>query len=117
MTTDNRHDFIIKKGATFSKELRWKDENGTPINLTGYIARMQIRETVESTTTIVDLTTENGRIALGGALGTITLTISATDTMSITQSSAVYDLELVAGGGLVTRLLEGDVLFTDNVTR
>lgn len=117
MSNDIRHDFIINKGATFSKEIRYKDENGALINLTGYVARMHIRETVESSTTIVTLTTENGRITLGGAAGTIVLNISATDTAAITQNLAVYDLEIVAGGGLVTRLLEGEVQFIDNVTR
>jgi hypothetical protein len=115
--TNNRYDLIINKGATFSKEIRYKDENEALINLTGYTARMHIRETIDSSTTIVTLTTENGGITLGGVAGTIILTISAADTAAITQNTGVYDLEIISGGGLVTRLLEGEVQFTDNVTR
>jgi hypothetical protein len=43
------------------------------INLTGYTARMQVRSTLESAEALIELTTANGRIALGGSAGTITL--------------------------------------------
>lgn len=88
-----------------------------PVNLTGFTARMQIRETVESTTVIKSLTTENGGIALGGATGVITLTITATDTAALTFDSAVYDLEVVSGGGVVTQVAYGNVTLVDEVTR
>lgn len=88
-----------------------------PVNLTGFTARMQIRETVESTTVLHSLTTENGGITLGGAAGTIALTISATDTAAFTFDTAVYDLEVVSGGGVVTEIASGAVLLTDEVTR
>lgn len=117
MINDNQHNIVIKKGATFTKQLRWKDANGAVINLTGYTARMQIRETVDSASFIIELTNANSRITLGGALGTITLTISAADTMSIVQNSGVYDLEIVSASGVVTRLIEGEVLITNNATR
>ena len=88
-----------------------------PVNLTGYTARMQIRETIESTTTLHTLTTENGGITLGGAAGTIALTISATDTAAFTFDSAVYDLEVISGAGVVTEVLRGAVYLNDEVTR
>ena len=88
-----------------------------PVNLTGFTARMQIRETVESTTVLHSLTTENGGITLGGAAGTIALTISATDTAAFTFDTAVYDLEVVSGGGVVTEVASGAVLTNDEVTR
>ena len=88
-----------------------------PVNLTGFTARMQIRETVESTTTIASLTTENGGITLGGAAGTIALLLSATATALLTVDSAVYDLEIVSGGGVVTTVLSGNVYLTDETTR
>jgi hypothetical protein len=53
------------------------------VSLVGYTARMQVRSTLESAEALIELTTANGRIALGGSAGTITLTISATDTRSL----------------------------------
>jgi len=112
----NTADLCIPQGATFSRVVKWKAD-GTLVNLTGYTARMQIRQTAASATTTLALTTENGRIALGGSAGTITLSISATDTAAIAAGRYVYDLELVSAGGIVTRLLQGVVTVSANVTR
>ena len=110
------YDLLIEQGATFSQLVTYK-ESGVAVNLTGYTARLQVRSTLESASTIVELTTANGRIALGGAAGTITLTISATDTAALTAGRGVYDLELVSGSGIVTRLLQGVATISRNVTR
>ena len=110
------YDILIEQGATYSQLVTYK-EAGVAINLTGYTARMQVRSTLESASTVVELTTANGRIALGGAAGTITLTISATDTAALTAGRGVYDLELVSGSGIVTRLLQGVATISRNVTR
>jgi hypothetical protein len=109
------YDLTVEQGTTWSIQITWKDEDEDPINLTGYTARMHIRPNQKSTTK-VELTTENGRIALGGAAGTITLTIPVTETRKLTQDG-IYDLEVISGGGLVTRLLEGRVDVTPEVTR
>lgn len=109
-------DLCIPQGASFSRVIRWKAD-GANVNLSGFSARMQIRPTAASATTTLSLTTENGRIALGGTAGTITLTISATDTAAITAGRYVYDLELASAGGIVTRLLQGIVTVSANVTR
>ena len=87
-----------------------------PVNLTGYTARMNIRSTVDATTILHSLTTENSGIALGGAAGTVDLLISATDTALFAFGTAVYDLELISGT-VVTRLLSGNVTLSKEVTR
>jgi hypothetical protein len=110
------YDILLEQGATFSQVITYKD-NGVAVNLTGYTARMQVRATLESASTLVELTTANSRIALGGAAGTISLTISATDTAALTAGRGVYDLELVSGSGIVTRLLQGVCTISRNVTR
>jgi hypothetical protein len=73
----------IEQGATFDPVMTWKDENGVAINLTGYTARMQIREDVDSATTLHESTTENSEIVLGGIAGTITFAISAVTTAAL----------------------------------
>lgn len=109
---------LIEKGATFRFSAIWKNkQTGQPIDLTGYTARMHIRATTDAATTITTMTTENARIVLGGTAGTISLYISDTDTAALTAGDAVYDLELVAPGGDVTRLLKGKVKIDADVTR
>jgi len=109
-------DFLIPKGSTFSRTLTYK-VNGSAVNLTGYTARMQARPNHKSTTVVLDLTTANSKITLGGTTGTITLNLTATETSAITQTTLVHDLELVSAGGEVTRLVEGQIVLTPEVTR
>jgi hypothetical protein len=109
-------DFLMPKGSTFSRTLTWK-VSGSAVNLTNYTARMQARTSHISGTAVLTLTTENGKITLGGAAGTITLNLTATETAAITQHSLAYDLELVSAGGVVTRLVEGQIVLTPEVTR
>lgn len=88
-----------------------------PVDLTGYTARMQIRETLDATIILATLTTENGGITLGGAAGTIDLLLDAAATALLDFTNAVYDLELVDTAGVVTRLLSGAVTLSKEVTR
>jgi hypothetical protein len=107
----------IEQGATFTRTITWKDSANVAINLTGYTARMQIRERVESSTALVSLTHSSG-ITLGGAAGTVVITITATQTDALpNMKKGVYDLELVSAGGIVTRLLQGEVVVSPQVTR
>ena len=118
MAATNRYDLAINQGATFSLAATWRDSNGTAVNLTGYTARLQIRSAYDSSTTTVSLTSAAGDIVLGGAAGTIVATISATATAALASSfSGVWDIELVSGSGVVTRLLEGAVTVSPEVTR
>ena len=111
-----KYDLTIEQGATLAQVFTWKDSAGVVINLTGYTARCHVRRRLEDTDKIMDLTTENGGITLGGVLGTITLNASATVTAQL-SGNGVYDLEMISSGGQVTRLLQGKVSFNANVTR
>lgn len=113
--TPGKYNFICPQGATFSKQLTWKIED-EPVDLTTYTARMQVREKHTSTTKILDLTTENGGISLGGTAGTIQIEITADDTSDVVAKCYVYDLELITSSN-VTRLLEGQFMVTPEVTR
>lgn len=112
----------INQGSTFNLPMNWYEENddgskGDAIDLTGWTARMQIREEHESDTTILELTTENGGITLNSPTGAIDVVIPAADTEDLDFDCAVYDLELVDAGGAVTRLVEGNVTLKLEVTR
>ena len=111
-----QYDITCDQGATFSRVITWKNSNGTPIDLTNYTARLQVRSNYPSSTVLLDLTTENGGITLGGVLGTITLAATATATAAIAADEYVYDLELITGSN-VTRVVEGSFTVTPEVTR
>jgi len=109
-------DLTIEQGATFSKLLTWKDSAGVAVDLTGYTARMQIREVKSNATSVISLVSPTD-ITLGGVAGTILIKITSTITTAITWTTAVYDLELIDGVGEVTRLVEGGVSVSFEVTR
>jgi hypothetical protein len=111
------HDLTIPAGATYSQTLNWK--TGSPaafVNTTNFTARMQLRTSYSAATASLELTTANGRISLTNA-GVITLSLTATETAALAAGRYVYDLEMVSSGGQVTRLLEGVVTVSPEVTR
>jgi hypothetical protein len=112
------HDITIEQGATFRLSLLWRDSSGTPIDLTGCSARMQVRKKYNSETAWLSLTSEDGDIVLGDEAGTIVVTGDALLTEDIpAPSCGVYDLEIVMAGGEVNRLLQGSATISPEVTR
>lgn len=112
------YNITADQGATFSRSITWKDSAKKAINITGYTARMHVRTDVSATTTTLELTTANGRIAIVGATGQITLTVSATDMANVPSGKYVYDLELVAPvTGVVNRVIQGNFVVRAEVTR
>jgi hypothetical protein len=109
----------IDQGATYRQSFLWRQgaAGSTPQDLTGYTARMQIRQSVLDSTVLLDMTSANAGIALGGASGVVQLYIAATATTALPAGQAVYDLEMVAPNGDVTRLLQGSVNISGEVTR
>ncbi|MDG9992339.1 hypothetical protein [Acinetobacter ursingii] len=107
----------IEQGATFRQSLDWK-ANGVAINLTGFEARMQLRQPIDSPTIIHELTTANGGITFTDpSTGKFELFISNIDTAGFNFSTCVYDLEMVAPNTDVTRLIEGTITLSKEVTR
>jgi hypothetical protein len=90
-----------------------------PTDLTSYTARMQIRESRDSTVIIADLTSASGDIAIDAALGKITVTITAAATALYTFDTAVYDLEVIDDSvePVVTRIVEGEIELCKEVTK
>jgi len=109
-----KYNLVCEQATTFNFQFTIKN-GSTPWNLTNYTAVMTVRPFVGATTTTVVASTANGRITLGGALGTVTVNIDATTTGAITPSRYSYDLVLTTGA-TVTRILEGKFVVTGAVT-
>lgn len=109
------YDITVYQGDTYDMTFIWSDENENPLDLTGYTSRLQVRESIDASTTMVSLSSGSG-ITLGGAAGTIQVVISDTATAALTQSG-VYDLEIESGSGVVTTILYGAFTLIKEVTR
>jgi hypothetical protein len=110
-------DLFIEQGSTFSYTLTLTDNVGAPLDLTGYTARMQIRQAVQAPNALISLTTENGRISITPLTGVIELSIEAEATATLNFQNGVYDLEIESAGGIVTRIVQGAVTLSREVTR
>jgi hypothetical protein len=122
-----KYSFIIEQGATTNLNVQWTDASGSAIDLTGYQARMQIRPGIESSEVYISLSSslqpDGTGLNLAGSCdcnppesGSVGIYISAYSSSLLNFNEAYYDLEMV-NGIEVTRLLEGKIKLSKNVTR
>jgi hypothetical protein len=109
---------VIDQGATWYLTVTYENPNGTPINITGYTAALQLRSLPSDATAVLSLTTGAG-ITITGATGTVAIEASATQTRAIDEGNYYYDLEISspASPSVVTRLVQGQVVVSAEVTR
>jgi len=91
-------------------------EYNQPVPLGSYTARMQVRERLDSTEVLLNLTTENGGIEIDGSLYTITILATAAQTQLQVFKTAVYSLELVRGSEVIP-FCGGTITLVQEVTR
>jgi hypothetical protein len=112
MTAAN-HNLTIDQGSDFAIDLVVSD-GGTTKNLTGYSARAQMRNTKSATAvsatfscTVTDATG-----------GTVKMELSNATSSALSPGKYYYDLELyTANNVIVSRLIQGTVILTPEVTR
>jgi len=110
------YNITIEKGATFQRVLTWKDATGALVDLSTYTARAMGRANDYTGALLFSLTSASG-LTLGGVAGTITMVISATATSGMTPgTNGVWDLEMISGAGVVTRLVQGKIEVSPEVT-
>lgn len=109
-----KYNLQIEAGATFRRTLEYTTEAGDLFDLTGYTARLQMRETATSTTTALDITPS---IDVTFALVHIELTAAQTSTLTLPKY--VYALEITGPGTTpeVIRLIEGQAIISPEVVR
>ena len=106
------YNFTIEQGTTFSRVLTLQ-ENSSAMNLTGYSVASQMRSTHDSSSIVA---TFSGAVT-NASSGQITLSLTNSQTSAIEEAIYVYDVEITSGAGSVTRILEGNVTVTPEVTR
>jgi hypothetical protein len=110
-----RYNISVYQGTTFTLAPIWLID-GAVVNVTGYTAKMQVREAADASSVIIELSTTNSRISVNGAAGQFTLTLTSTETAALTAGDYVYDMNITSAGGVVTKLLQGSFVVLDSVT-
>jgi hypothetical protein len=113
------YNVTIDQGANWFLNINYDNPNGTPINLAGYSAALQIRSLPETPTAVLSLSTSaGGGITITAATGLVAITATATQTRAIDEGTYYYDCEITdTFTGVVTRLVQGQAVVTPEVTR
>ena len=115
MAADQQINITANQFASLSVTLTWVAA-GAPIDVTGYTARMHVRNpSVNKFPLCLELTTENGGVSVGGADGKVTLTATAAQTGAMTPGAHVYDLLMLSGAD-AHRMAEGTFTVVRGVT-
>ena len=105
-------ELLIEQGATFSSTVNVEDSTGASINLYGYSAASQMRKSYYATSNTAFLAT-----ITGNANGEITLSMTSSNTATLTPGRYVYDLLITAPDTTKTRVVEGIVIVSPGVTQ
>ena len=133
------YNFTIEQGTTFQRTFKYKDASGNPLDLTDHDIRMQLRDTLADTPgstkffefgsgsafslagsggLFIVSSSEAGAAATPAVFDQFTLFISSSATENMDFESALYDIEIQeSSSGIVTRLLQGKVKISKEVTR
>ena len=105
----NKANLIVDQGSTFSTTIYLNDSNGEPLITTGYSARSEIRKHYTSSNSVtVNTAISNGQLVLS---------LTNIQTANIEAGRYVYDVELIDASNNVTRVVEGIVTVTPEVTK
>lgn len=102
---------IIDQGTTFSTSILLTDDNGDAIDLTGYTGRSQMRKHYTSSNST------SFTVSLNTSEGAVSLSLTANQTSGLIPGRYVYDVEVVSAANVVSRIVEGIVTVTPEVTR
>ena len=107
------YNLTIDQGSDFALDLVVKEDNAVK-NLTGYSGRSQMRTTKSASTVAGSFTVT----VTNASAGEMKLELSNATSSGMTAGKYYYDLEIYTSGNtVVSRLLEGTVILTPEVTR
>ena len=106
----------IDQGADWYITFVYENPDGTAVNITNYSAALQVRTSPLAKTAVLTLTNTSG-ITITGATGTLACHATNVQTGAITNGKYAYDLEITSPANVVTRLVQGTIDVSPQVTR
>lgn len=103
---------FIDQGSDYSNIITVASSTGAPLNLTGYTVAAQIRKSFSSTISYNFTSTVYNTLD-----GKIRLQLSAADSNNIPPGRYLYDVEITSTTGGKTRVVEGIVTVTPQITQ
>ncbi len=131
--TPASYSLTVVRGATWEDDFTYTNPDGSPFDLSGYQARMQVRTLAgqfgmtEADTLMLELTTAGGNLVIGDPLdGVVSITVPAAETIVLNPENLrkvkhCYSLELFKPAGAdpeyVIPLVAGKVTVQGETTR
>lgn len=107
-------ELYLDQGTTFNNIINLTDDvTNAYINVSGYVVRSQMRRSYYSANASANITCT----ITDAANGEITMSMTAANTANLKAGRYLYDLEVVDTNGTVSRILEGIITVTPEVTR
>ena len=107
-------DITIEQGSDFLLGLLFKDNRGTPLDLTGVTGVAQVRQNIDDVAALCDfvITFDTNR-----STGKATLFIPASVTSNLDFTVGEWDLKFTYLTGAVKRIMKGKVTLDKEITR
>jgi ribosomal protein S1 len=106
-------ELTVDQGSTFESTIDLVTDDGAVINVAGYVFTGQIRKSYYSTNPTANLTLS----IVDAANGNVKVSITAANTANIKAGRYLYDIKMKDTSNTVTRLVEGVITITPQVTR
>lgn len=106
-------DLTADQGSTFDTTLDLVQDDGSPLDVTGYQFSGQVRKSYYSSNATANLTIT----ATNAAQGNLIVSMSAATTANIPAGRYLYDIKMTDVSLTVTRIVEGIITISPQVTK
>jgi len=103
---------FVDAGSDYSNIITVSSTNGQSLDLTGYTVASQMRKSYSSSTVYAFTAS-----LYDAATGRVRLQLSASNSSAIPAGRWLYDVEITSGAGSKTRVVEGIVTITPQITQ
>lgn len=106
-------ELTVDQGATFESTLDLTNDDGSAINVAGYVFSGQIRKSYYSVNPTANLTIT----VSSAANGNLVISLNSATTTNIKAGRYLYDVKMTSPSSTVTRIVEGIITITPQVTK
>jgi hypothetical protein len=103
---------FVDAGSDYSNIITVSSTNGQPLNLSGYTVASQMRKSYSSSTVYAFTAS-----VYDASNGKVRLQLSASNSSAIPAGRWLYDVEITSTAGAKTRVVEGIVTITPQITQ
>ena len=105
---------VCPQGTTFQKTFKIYNPDGTAMDLTGYTAVMQAKKSYTAKTNLFSISTDDD---ISISTNEINVDIHYLDTQGYSKGDYVWDMEITSPADVRSRILEGILTVTPEVTK